>query len=94
MGTSGWGDFIAEIGRWLHDNGHLDSSILPIQRSGNSYVVAETPVNPNGKDFSAYRKIGPFYANVNLTSVALVRNARTMIERTGQNPADFAVRLQ
>lgn len=92
--TRGWGDFIAEIGRWLHENGHLKPALLPIQRSVNSYVVAEAPVNPNGKGFSAYRKIGPFYANVNLTSVAIVRNARTMIERTGQNSSQFAVKLQ
>ncbi len=92
--TRGWGDFIAEIGRWLHENGHLESSLLPIQRSVNSYVVSAAPVNPNGKRFSAFRKIGPFYANVNLTSVALVRNARTMIKQTGQDPSHFAVKLQ
>ena len=92
--TRGWGDFIAEIGRWLYEAGHLDASLMPIQRSPNSYVVAAKPENPNGKPFSAHRQIGPFYANVNLTSVALTRNARSMIERTGQNPADFAVRLQ
>ena len=92
--TRGWGDFIAEIGRWLHVEGHLQASQLPIQRSVNSYVVADRPVNPNGKSFSAYRQIGPFYANVNLTSIAMVRNARAMIERTGQDPADFAVKLQ
>ena len=91
--TRGWGDFIAEIGRWLYEEDHLRESLLPIQRSRDSYVVADTPVNPTGKPFSASRKIGPFYANVNFASVALVRNAHTMIERTGQNPADFAVRL-
>ena len=91
--TRGWGDFIAEIGRWLYEEGYLRESLLPIQRSRNSYVVADTPVNPTGKPFSASRKIGPFYANVNFASVALVRNAHTMIEQTGQNPADFAVRL-
>ncbi len=92
--TRGWGDFIAEIGRWLYENGHLKASLLPIQRSQHSYVVAIEPVNPNGKRFSASRQIGPFYANVNLTSVAIVRNARTMIQQTNQDPADFAVRLQ
>ena len=91
--TRGWGDFIAEIGRWLYENGHLSDSLLPIQRSRNSYVVAKEPVNPTGKNFSASRQIGPFYANVNFASVALVRDALTVIEQTGQNPANFAVRL-
>ncbi|MCY3569351.1 MAG: hypothetical protein OXH38_12030 [Chloroflexi bacterium] len=92
--AKGWGDFIAEIGRYLYENGHLKESLLPIQRSKNSYIVAESPVNPTGNGFSASRKIGPFYANVNFTSLTLVRDARFMIEQTKQEPAKFAVKLQ
>ena len=90
----GWGDFIAEIGRYLYEHGHLKKSLVPIQRSKNSYIVAESPVNPTGKRFSASRKIGPYYANVNFTSLTLVRDARFMIKKTNQDPAEFAVRLQ
>ncbi|MYD54128.1 MAG: hypothetical protein F4W96_07485 [Chloroflexi bacterium] len=90
----GWGDFIAEIVRYLYENGHLEESLLPIQRSKNSYIVAKEPVNPTGNRFSAFRKIGPFFANVNFTALTLVRDARFMIEQTHQSPDDFAVRLQ
>ena len=94
VSTRGWGDFIAEVGRWLYENDLLSESLLPIQRSQNSFVLAKEPVNPTGKNFSASRRVGPFYANVNFTAVTLVRNARAMIQATDQDPANFAVRLQ
>ena len=91
--TDNWADPIVAAVRWLHDEGHLKESHLPIQRSDKSYIVASAPQNPTGTKFSAYRQVGPLFINVNATAETQVRNMRFIVKLTGQDPAEFAVRL-
>ena len=88
-----WADLTVAAVRWLHEAGHLNESHLPIQRSKKTYIVASTPQHATGTTFRAARQVGPHFVNVNYSARDHVRNISWIVKRTGQDPADFAVRL-
>ena len=92
--TGNWADLTVEVVRWLYEQGHLKQSHLPIQRDkAKAYIVAATPYNATGKKFAASRQVGPYFVNVNANAKAHVRNMSFIVKLTGQDPAEFAVRL-
>ena len=64
----------------------------PIQRKSR-YLVATSPVHPDGKKFTAPHHISNVYIEKNYNARNLVINARTIIEHVGQDPAQFKVQF-
>ena len=88
-----WAALTVAAVRWLHEAGHLNESHLPIQRSNKTYIVASAPQHPTGMKFVSHRQVGPHFVNVNYSARDHVRNISWIAKRTGQDPAEFAVRL-
>ena len=86
-----WADAMAEMIRWLVDNGRLSSSHCPY-RLGKRYLIAEDPVHPTGKDFSQPREVSSLYIETNYNLSGLVRNATLIIELAGMDASQFKVR--
>ena len=91
--AASWADLTVAAVRWLHEAGHLSKSHLPIQRGTKTYVVASTPQHPTGTPFRSQRQVGPHFVNVHYSATDHVRNIGWIVKLTGQDPAEFAVRL-
>ena len=88
-----WVDLPVETIRWLLDNNLLRQNHYPITL-GRSYILAESPFNPNGGKFIAHKQVGNLYISTNYSADNQARHTRIIIERTGQDPAQFKVRLR
>ena len=90
--TKYWSSVVVEVARWLVMNEHLNPIHCPIQRKSR-YLVATSPVHPDGKKFTAPHHISNVYIEKNYNARNLVINARTIIEHVGQDPAQFKVQF-
>ncbi len=89
-----WSGVLVEVARWLVKSDSLNRGHCPIQRSGsNRYLVATSPVHPDGKEFTAPHHISPIYIEKNYSARNLVINARTIINHIGLDTAGFKVRF-
>ena len=90
-----WYEVPKETVQWLFEKGLLKTSHCPIQRS-TRYILATEPVHPSGEDFTLAKEIrtrsGTVYIEANYSGQENIKNALTVIERTGQNPTEFRVR--
>ena len=86
-----WADAMAEVMRWLIDNGHLNSSHYPY-RFGKRYLIAQEPVHPTGKGFAQPREVSSLYIEANYSPSGLIRNAMLIIEHTGMDASQFKLR--
>ena len=80
-----------ETVQWLFRKGHLKPDHCPIQR-GSRYILATGPVHPSKKPFRADKSIGPFHVETDYNIKYNIKNACKIIERTGQEPAQFQIR--
>ena len=89
-----WVDIPAEIVRWMSDTGKLDETRIPVQ-SGRSFILADSPYHSTGEKFKVSKQTGKFYVEGNYHRTSNVRNANTIINRTGKGvtPEQFSVRL-
>ena len=89
-----WVDIPAAAVQWLSDNGELDETQIPI-RSGSRFIVNDSPSHSTGEKFKVRRQAGKFYVDGNYNKAVNVRNANTIIQRTGKGvtPEQFSVRL-
>ena len=87
-----WASVPTETARWLIGNGMLDGSYCPIQLE-NHYILALTPVNPNGEPFKRSREVSSLHVNTSFRRVGLIRNAIIIINFVGQDPSQFKIRL-
>ena len=87
-----WNTVVVESVRWLYTNNYLNASNWRIERY-TRHVVSDAPIHPNGKEFTVPSNIGPLYVEINYSGLNLVKNARLIIEHTGQDPSQFKVRL-
>ena len=94
--TANWGDFIVGIVEWLRSNGSLTDHNLPIRLGDqtNDLISATPPDSPGFDGSGVYRPVGDWHVRTNYTGGQHARNARNIIELSGLNPADFAVKLQ
>ena len=95
-GTESWAQLIEDVTRWLYDNRHLSSKDMPMQlpRATKRFIINDSPFHIEGGAFSKQsRHVGPFYIETNVNAEQIVRNTRFIIERIGQDPAQFKVRL-
>ena len=87
-----WSGVVVEITQWLVKGEHLHPDRCPIQRRSR-YLVATSPVHPDGKGFTAPEQVSAVYVEKNYSAKNLVINARTIIKRLGLDPAQFKVRF-
>lgn len=90
--TTRWTHITFEAVRWLTENNHLDMSYCPIQHA-RRYIISNSPIHPTGKAFTRAVSVGDIYVEMNYSPSACIRNTLAIIERTGQDPAQFKVRL-
>ncbi len=90
--TKYWSSVLVEVTRWLVKCEHLSPNNSPIQRNSR-YLVATSPVHPDGKEFTAPHHINPLYIEKNYNAQNLVINACTIIKHIGLDPAQFKVRF-
>ncbi len=88
-----WNRVVVETVRWLLTNNYLHSSNWRIQRS-TRYIVSDTPIHPNGKEFTMPSNVEPLYVEINYSGLNLVKNTQIIISHVGQNPAQFKARLR
>ena len=89
-----WYELMVEATRWLSNSNLLQSHHCPISVSRKRYLVSTTPYAPGGKPMRTPKKVNSLYVEVHYQAIQSIRNARTIIERVGEIPAQFHVRLR
>ena len=93
--ATSWAEAIAQMTQWLLDHGHLQKTMVPIGKPQTKrLLIAVKPAHLDGAPFKGRRQVGPFFIHTGFNASDQMANARFIIERVGQDPADFAVRLQ
>ena len=89
--VTAWGWLLVEVARWLINGNHLTENHCPIPRTpgGRKSLVTRGPVDPTGR----YTQVESLYIYTNLTHRGIINACRTIIERVGQDPAQFKVRF-
>ena len=82
----------AETTRWLLNNNLVDMGRLPIER-GKRYILSTSNVHQNGRDFDAPKQVGHIYIESKYDGKGPVANTQLIIQRMGQDPAKFKVRI-
>ncbi len=79
-----WGpsaaQFYKAVWQWLFDNGHVTSNDLPISGGKQRYVIATTPVHPNGKPFFQPQKFGDAYIELNMSRENIAARAAKQLQ--------------
>ena len=90
-----WRSVPIEATRWLIKNGFLRPAHCPIKYSERAkrYILAVSPYHPNGNAFTAPEQVETLYVDTHYSGRNLVGIARTIIQQTGQDTAQFKVRL-
>ena len=93
---TGWNQVVVEVVKWLTDNGSLGTSHCPIRDPDkpNKYIVAAAPKHPGNIGFNtrAREEVNSLYVETHYTAPEVVRNANTIIKRTGMNASQFKLR--
>ena len=92
-----WGPFLEAITRWLSKEGHLTAKNLPIRNPSGRFVLglkSDSPTSSAGHPLKNLRAFDQYLLNTSFQGAANASNARLIIKRSGQDPADFSVRLQ
>ena len=93
VSVKAWCHLMVETTRWLTNRSLLESSHCPISVSSKRYLVSTVPTHPTGKPMRTPRKVNSLYVEVHYQAKQCVENARTIIKRVDQDPAQFKVRL-
>lgn len=90
-----WRSLLVEVTRWLINNNHLTQSHCPILKTPRSkrYTVSTETVHSDKKQFTSPARVGSLYIETNTSSRGIAKGCRTVIERVGQDPAQFKVRF-
>ncbi len=90
-----WKQVLIESTRWLVGKGILNVGDCPIRYSSRArrYVVHTMPVHLDGKPFreSAREQIGPFHIDTHHSASSTMQVTKAVIERLGQDPAQFKI---
>ncbi len=90
-----WRSLLAKVATWLIDNNHLTQSHCPIRKTTRSkkYIVHTEPVHEDGSKFytPTPHQIGLLYVHRFGSPRANTNACRTIIERVGQDLAQFKV---
>ena len=90
-----WKSLMVEVTLWLIHRNYLKTSDCPIQKTGSKkrYVVSTTPVHPSGDPFRNGAQVESLHVETHASSEDIAKTARLIIERVGQDPAQFKVRF-
>ena len=95
LGVTSWAQLVAKLTKWLLDDGHLIDAILPIRGGGTSHLVAAQPKHSDGRPFRGNAaKVGRLFVDTSYSGPNHARNMRTILERVGKRPDEFAVRTR
>ena len=92
-----WGSFNEALVRWLSRHGHLTNEKLPILNANGKTVLtlkADPPMRPSGQKVKTLRSFDQFLLNSTFPGSANITHVRLIIETAGQDPADFAIRME
>ena len=85
-----WTMFLMETVRWLSESGHITEERPHIRTIKGSSIVSDSPVYPFGR---RWRPVGPLQVNTSGDRHSKMGKIRRILSRTGQDPAQFKVRL-
>lgn len=89
-----WWEVTFSIAKWLVDSHHLTESHCPVTTStGNKYLIAASPLQPNGNQMYNPKPVGDFHIEVHRDALTSVRNAKAIIQHVGQDPSQFRLRF-
>ena len=90
-----WKSIIIAIVRWLANKDLLKPSHCPVARprARSRYIIHSSPTHPSGNPFIAAEQVGPLYIETNSGSSTIVNQSRFIIEKVGEDPSRFKVRL-
>ena len=90
-----WYEVITEAVRWLNSNGYRLYPLCPISipNSRTRYILHTSRRHSNGREFAYPHEVDGLFYEHDDSCDKLVTNAQIIIERTGQNPSQFKVRL-
>lgn len=101
-----WDGSERRLGRWyevltlvvekLYSEELLTAGDVPIPSGKRTYMVNTEPVHPTGNQFRNYRSINgtPLFVNVHLSAKQVRGNARKLLQRYGQSPADVYLQVE
>ena len=92
---SHWSEILTLAVEKLYTEGLLTVDDTPIQWREKTYSVHTEPVHPTGIPFVNHRSINgtPLFVNVNLNAGQVRQNAKRLLQRYGQNPADVYLQV-
>ena len=94
-----WADLITEISEWLIRSGLLTRDSCPVQvgKTNTRYLIHETPRQPSGRQLKAVN-VRPLsngmFLNLRRDSKYIGRICGPLVEKFGQDPAQFRVWLR
>ena len=90
-----WHEILTLTVEKLYTKGLLTVDDAPIQWSEKTYSVHTEPVHPTGIPFGNHKSINgaPLFVNVNLNAGQVRQNAKKLLQRYGQNPADVYLQV-
>ena len=94
-----WNRLMTEPTIWLYKRRHLTRSSTPILRAkqGNRkrepkiYMISTTPYHPDATQMTNPAKVSSIWVEKNFSPDNCVKNAITIIKKTGQDPSKFSV---
>ena len=87
---SHWNEILTLTVEKLYTAGLLKVDDAPIERNDRHYIVHTEPVHPTGRPFSSHKNINgtPLFVNVKVSARGARREAKKLLQRYDQNPAD------
>ena len=93
-----WNDILALTVEKLYTEGLLtvDDAPITLGRSKKIYIVHTEPVHLTGTPFKNHKNINgtPLFVNVNVSARGARREAKRLLQRYGQNPADVYLQVE
>ena len=87
---SHWNEILTLTVEKLYTAELLTVDDAPIERNDKIYIVHTEPVHPTGRPFSSHKNINgtPLFVNVKVSARGARREAKKLLQRYDQNPAD------
>ncbi len=89
-----WWEITALVAGWLIDNEKLTASDCPISLGrARRYILSARPVHSTGTAMKQPKQVKSLYMEANYSAANHVDNARAVVEKSLQNPAQFKLRF-
>ena len=89
-----WWEITALVAGWLIDNEKLTASDCPISLGrARRYILSARPVHSTGTAMKQPKQVKSLYMEANYSAANHVDNARAVVEKSFQDPAQFKLRF-